>query len=113
MKNGVKMMTRTPRPEVTPIPSEKHCLRCGKTAPAVKFRSPMAFKCMSCDEKTVEDRKEYHRRYHKARGRMIKRLLDKYPQLAERMMQEELLKVEREEGNGGDEDGDGEEDEGA
>lgn len=90
-------MARQPRTEITPPPREQHCIKCGLAAPAVKFRSPNAFKCMSCDEKTIEDRKEYHRLYHKARGRSIKRLIDKYPRLFDQMMTEELGLVEKEE----------------
>lgn len=92
-------MARPPRTltELAPPPREQHCITCGKTAPTVQFRSPGAFKCMSCDQKTLENRKEYHRLYHKARGRAIKRLTDKYARLFDQMMQEELSAVEREE----------------
>ena len=90
--------TKVSEANMTVMPTqEQHCVRCGRSSVDVEFRSPLALKCIECDERTVEERKDYHRSYHKARGRALKRLLDLHPKQFERLLLEERMKVEEEE----------------
>ena len=77
--------------------STQHCVRCGRSSDEVEFRSPLALKCIECDESTVVERKEYHRVYHKARGRALKRLIDLHPRQYQKLLDEERINVEAEE----------------
>lgn len=77
---------------LTPV-SDHFCVKCGKPGP---FRSPAALKCISCDELTVEERKDYHKDYHKARGAAIKRLIAEHAERFEIMMIEERTRIEQE-----------------
>lgn len=84
-----------------PTPPAQHCVRCGKSNEEVEFRSPLALKCVGCDEDTVQERKEYHRVYHKARGRALKRLIDLHPKQFDVLLAEEReAVVAEEEGEG-------------
>lgn len=76
---------------------QQHCVRCGKSNKQVEFRSPLALKCVGCDDDTILERKEYHRVYHKARGRALKRLIDLHPRQFEKLLNEERISVEAEE----------------
>jgi uncharacterized C2H2 Zn-finger protein len=49
------------------------CQTCGKKGP---FRSPRALKCINCDRETVQQRKNYHRNYNKAKVIAMARLKD-------------------------------------
>lgn len=64
----------------------QHCMRCGSAGP---FRSPLALKCIECDKATEEERREYHRTYHQARGAAIKTLIETHADEFNNLMIEE------------------------
>lgn len=76
---------------------QQHCVRCGRSSEEIEFRSPLALKCIECDEETVEERKEYHRVYHKARGRALKELIDLHPKQFDMLLGQQREKVREEE----------------
>ena len=80
-----------------PTQASQHCVRCGRSNEETEFRSPLALKCVECDEDTVAERKEYHRVYHKARGRALKRLIDLHSKQFDVLLAEERVSVEAEE----------------
>ncbi len=89
----------TARKKIPPVPvgPPQYCVRCGRgttTSDPVQFRSPYAMKCMACDEDTVEERKEYHRLYHKARGSAIKDLIDSHPAEFETLLAKHRERIE-------------------
>ena len=79
------------------IPPEKFCIRCGETEPMVDFRSVHALKCTECDLDPEKDRTEYHRLYHKARGRATRRLILMYQAEFDVFLAHEHEQVKKEE----------------
>lgn len=75
---------------------DQFCVRCGRgrDRDGVEFRSPQALKCTQCDDETKEERKTYHRDYHKARGHAIRRLIDEHQERFEVLLVEERQKLE-------------------
>lgn len=56
---------------------ERHCVRCGGTSGP--WSSDKILRCVPCEERTAEERREYHRQYHAARNAAIRDLVDKHP----------------------------------
>ena len=75
-------------------PPERHCIRCGRAD--VRFRSARALKCLSCDKLTSGERKDYHKDYHAARGRAMRRLIGIHPEEWDRLLAEEHESVKDE-----------------
>ena len=69
----------------------RFCVRCGRTGDEL-FRSDRSLKCLDCDEVTIQDRKEYHRDYHKARAAAVRRLVAAHRQEYDKLLTEEREK---------------------
>ena len=79
----------------TTTPS-KFCIRCGESESVVEFRSAHAMKCIDCDADTETERKQYHRLYHRARGRATRRLIDMHQDEFDVFLAHEHQKVKAE-----------------
>jgi hypothetical protein len=80
-------------PVIPVSPPKRFCLRCGHPGP---FRSELAQKCIDCDDATAEERRDYHKLYHQARGEAIKRLIQKHNSEFQRFLTEERHRLQRE-----------------
>ena len=78
---------------MTPVSNEpefRHCISCGKQGGP--WRHPGAQRCTSCDEPSVQRRKQWAKEYHAARARAVSRLVKKYHLEFEEMVLEERSK---------------------
>lgn len=75
-----------------PQTRERHCIRCGSTGP---FSNPTIQRCQSCESQTNEQRKRYHRTYHKARNAAMKKLMANHGDEYRALLTVELRKGKR------------------
>lgn len=73
--------------------TNRYCVSCGKPGP---FRSAGALKCVRCDQKTAESRKQYHSNYHKARGEAVKSLIENHQKEYDRLLTLARARLEEE-----------------
>lgn len=73
--------------------ADRFCVRCGEPGP---FRSDLAMKCVNCDEKTADNRKTYHREYHRARGQAVNELIARHEAEYERLLIKARSEIEAE-----------------
>ena len=77
--------------------NSRFCVKCGKPGP---FRNERAIRCENCDETRVQERRNYHARYHRARQTALARLAEAHRKEFTRLFNEEKAKtkLEMEEG---------------
>lgn len=76
--------------------NDRHCMRCGRSEYETSFTQLGALRCDECIERIETERKIYTANYQKARVRALRELINLHSRQFQRILREELAKVEDE-----------------